>query len=201
MLYEGFRKIFWGFILVFIEIHLMVIDILPDPIGYFLIFSGINLLNNHFDYKNKGKHVALSLVFLSIPTLFIQNQAVEQMSGLAMYLSLIGILNLILVYYIFQLMVLIANKRKDHSLFKRTTTTFRIYMVLMFLVTFLEAFFINMTESMRMGFIVLSAIFGLALNIFFLVLLSKFSKLSDDGNAPYNRSNSSEKEPPIVSPN
>jgi hypothetical protein len=182
MLYEGFRKIFWGFILVFIEIHLLVIDLLPDPIGYYLIFSGINLVNNHFGFKNRGKNVALGLVFLSIPTLIIQNQAVVQMSASAMYLSLMGILNLILAYFIFQLMVSISNKREDDSLSKRTTTTFKIYMTLMFLFTFLEAFSINMTESMRMGFIVFSAFTGLVMNILFLVLLSKFSKLSDGGD-------------------
>ncbi|WP_404332506.1 hypothetical protein [Mesobacillus maritimus] len=64
MLYEGFRKIFWGFILVFLEIHLLIIDILPDPIGYYLIFSGINLLNKHYGVSSKGKGFALGLVIL-----------------------------------------------------------------------------------------------------------------------------------------
>lgn len=200
-MYEGFRKIFWGFILIFIEIHIMVIDILPDPIGYYLIFSGINLVNNHSGFKNKGKNIALALVFFSIPTLIIQNQGVVQMSASAMYLSLMGILNLILAFYIFQLMVSISNKREDDSLSKRTTTTFKIYMALMFLLTFLEAFSINITESMRMGFLAFSAFFGLVMNITLLVLLSKFSKLSDDGETPPDRRESSEKEQPIRSLN
>lgn len=201
MLYEGFRKIFWGFILVFLEIHLMVIDILPDPIGYYLIFSGVNLVNNHYGIRNKGKYVALGLVILSIPTLFIQNQTVVQMSASAMYLSLMNILNLILAYYIFQLMVSIATKREDEALRVRTETTFRTYMALMFLFAFLEAFSINMTESMRMGFIVFSAFFGLVMNIIFLVLLSKFSKLSNNRHGPSDRRESSEKESPIGSLN
>jgi hypothetical protein len=201
MMYEGFRKIFWGFILVFIEIHLMVIDILPDPFGYYLIFSGINLVNNHFGFKNKGKHVALGLVLLSLPTLFIQNQAVVQMSASSIYLSLIGILNLVLAYYLFQVMVSIANQREDNSLHKQTTTTLKIYMLFMFLFTFLEAFSINMTEGTMMVFDVFSAIFGLVMNIFFLALLSKFSKLSDDGNGPADRSEPAEDEPPIKSLN
>jgi hypothetical protein len=201
MVYEGFRKIFWGFILVFIEIHLMVIDILPDPFGYYLIFSGIHLVNNHFGFSNKGKHVALGLVFLSLPTLFIQNQSVVQMSTSSIYLSLIGILNLVLAFYLFQLMASIAKQREDDSLHKRTTTTFKIYMVLMFFLTFLEVFSINMTEGTMMWFLVFSAIFGLVMNIFFLALLSKFSKLSDDGNCPSDRRDSAEREPPIGSLN
>ncbi|WP_404332507.1 hypothetical protein [Mesobacillus maritimus] len=106
------------------------------------------------------------------------------MSGAAIYLSLIGILNLVLAFYIFQLMVSIATKREDDYLLKRTTTTFRFYMVLMFLFTFLESFSINMTTSIMSGFILFSALIGLVMNILFLVLLSKFSKLPDDGNDP-----------------
>ncbi|MBY0098593.1 hypothetical protein [Mesobacillus maritimus] len=198
MLYEGFRKIFWGFILVFVEIHLMVIDILPDPIGYYLIFSGVHLVNNYFGFNNKGKHVALGLVFLSLPTLFIQNQSVIQMSASSIYLSLIGILNLVLAFYLFQLMVSISKQREDNPLHQRTTTTFIIYMVTMFFLTFLEAFSINMTEGTMMWFIVFSAIFGLVINIFFLALLLKYSKLSD---GPSGRGDSAESEPPIRSNN
>lgn len=195
MLYEGFRKIFWGFILVFVEIHLMVIDILPDPIGYYLIFSGIRLVNHYFGFTNKGKQVALGLVFLSLPTLFIQNQSVIQMSGSSIYLSLIGIINLVLAFYLFQLMVSIAKQREDDSLHQRTTTMFKIYMVTMFFVTFLEPFSINMTEGLKMWFIVFSAIFGLVINIFFLALLLKYSKLSD---GPSDRSSyTAESEPAI----
>jgi hypothetical protein len=201
MLYEGFRKIFWGFILVFLEIHLMVIDILPDPIGYYLIFSGINLLNNYFGVSSKGKEVAFGLVVLSLPTLFIQNQAVEQMSGAAIYLSLIGIVNLVLAFYLFQLMVSIATKKDDDYLLKRTTTTFRVYMVLMLLFTLLESFFINMTQSVMSGFILFSAIVGLVMNILFLILLSKFSKLPDDGNGPTDSNEPTDNVPPISSPN
>jgi hypothetical protein len=201
MLYDGFRRIFWGFIFVFIEIHLLVIDFIPDPLGYYLIFSGVNLVNNHFEVKNNGNHVALGLIFLSIPTLFIENQAVVQMSGATIYLSLMGILNLILAYYIFQLMVSIATKWEDKALIQHTTTLFRIYMVLMFFFTFLESFSMNMTESTIMGFHVFSSIIGLVMNIFFLVQLSKFSKLSDVVNGPSDSDEPDEKEPPIGSLN
>ncbi|WP_272914196.1 hypothetical protein [Bacillus dakarensis] len=36
---QAFNRIFWGYLFVWIEIHLFVVDLLPDPIGYWLILS------------------------------------------------------------------------------------------------------------------------------------------------------------------
>jgi len=180
MLCEGFRKIFWGLIFVFIEIHIIAIDILPDPVGYFLIYSGMNLVNNHFEVGSRGNFIALVLVYFSLPTVFLQNTSIEQISGWFFYLSVMGIFNLVLAFYIFQIMVLFATERKENNLLRRTVTTFRVYMISMLLITFFEPFAMNMNLTEGTGYFAFSAAFGLMMNIIFLVLLSKFSKFSDN---------------------
>lgn len=183
MLYEGFRKIFWGFIFVFLEIHLIAIDILPDPLGYYLIFKGLKQVNNHFEVESRGKLLALGLVYFSLPTVFLQNTSIEQVSCWFFYMSIIGILNLVLAFNIFKIMVLIATNRKESNLLRRTEITFKVYMISMFLITFFEPFSINMNISEETGYFVFSAVIGLIMNIIFLVLLSKFSKLANDFEA------------------
>lgn len=188
MLYDGFRKIFWGFILVFLEIHIIAIDILPDPVGYYLILSGLNLLKSRYHLDVKANYVAILLVLVSIPTVFLQNNAMNQLgsasliTGWSIYMSVIGILNLVLAYFIFQVMISIATKREDDYLQRRTTNTFKAYMIIMLLITFFESFAMNMTRDLLMGYVTISAIFGLIMNITFLVLISRFSKVDDKGD-------------------
>ncbi|SEN63964.1 hypothetical protein SAMN05192533_11671 [Mesobacillus persicus] len=191
MLYDGFRRIFWGFIFIFLEIHIIAIDILPDPVGYYLILSGLNLMKSRYHLNVKANYVATLLVLVSIPTVFLQNNAIDQLgsasliTGWSIYMSVIGVLNLVLAYFIFRVMISIATNRGDDHLLRRTTNTFKAYMIIMLLITFFESFAMNMTRDLLMGYVTISAIFGLTMNIILLVLLSRFSKLddNDDGSS------------------
>jgi hypothetical protein len=182
MLREGFQKIFWGWILVFIEIHIIAIDILPDPIGYFLIYSGLLLLINEYEAGANAKNMAAVLMLVSIPTIFIQNGSIDQigsgmfLSGLFIYMNIVEILNLILAYFIFHLLISVAYQKDNQELLNRTKSTFKLYMISMLLLTFLEPFAMNLTRDLITGFIVFSSIYGLVLQIVFLVLIHKFSK-------------------------
>lgn len=197
---EGFQKIFWGFILVLIELHIIVIDILPDPVGYYLIFSGLGLMANRFPASEKAKNFALGLALLSIPTVFIQNNAVDQMgtgsifSGWALYLNIIGILNLVLVYYIFRLMITIVEENGDLYLQSRTANTFKVYMIAMLIVTFSQSFAMNMTQDVLIIYTILSVAVSLIMHIVFLVLVHKFSKLPDKTHIATAESNESDDE-------
>ena len=76
-----FKKLFWGFLFVFLEIHI-IIDILPDPIGYFMIFSGLILLLKNIPDSKPGKHAmrwAQALIILSIPSVFLSQNEINQL--------------------------------------------------------------------------------------------------------------------------
>lgn len=181
---EAFSKIFWGYILVLFEIHIFVIDILPEPIGYYLIFSGISMLLNDFPICSKAKNMALSLTFISIPTVFIQQNAgadplgqIPFLSGWSLYLTVLGVLKLILVFYIFQLILAIVKEHGDFSLINRTTKTFYTYIIVMVLTMIAHSFTINFSTDQFMVVTIISLVLGFIMEIVFLVLLRKMRKI------------------------
>ncbi|MBT2757631.1 hypothetical protein J7E71_17210 [Mesobacillus foraminis] len=184
MLRDGFRKIFWGLILVLVEVHIVAFDLLPDPLGYFYILSGFNLLTSRYEMDRKGKWLAAGLILLSLPTIVIQNGVYDTIlvSPAAIYISIMGILNLILAYFIFQLMISVAASIGDRRLEKQTSGTCRMYMVAIFLVCLFQSFRINMSSDQLTGLTLISFVFSLVMQLSLLMQVSTFSKLPDAPN-------------------
>ncbi|MCM3585861.1 hypothetical protein M3182_08905 [Mesobacillus maritimus] len=183
MIYRGSRQIFWGLIFILIEIHIIAFDLLADPIGYYLIFTGVSLLNDHFGFANKSNFISLVLLLVSIPTVFIEKEVIQQMgtfSGWNIYQNAFEILNLVLVFFLFQLMLEVARVKGVSELSKRTMTTFKIYMGTMFLVLFSSTFAVNMTTDFLVPYELISVLLSLSMYIVFLLLVSKYSKLTDE---------------------
>lgn len=185
---EAFKKIFWGYLVVLIEIHFLVIDIFPDPLGYYLIFSGISMLLKYFPIGYKAKNMALVLIFISIPTVFIeQNAGADQLgqipflSGWPLYMTVFGVLKLILVFYIFQLMMVIVKKHGDSALLTHTTKTYYAYILVMVLTMIAHSFSINFSTDQYMVVTIISLVLGLIMEIVFLVLLRKMRLIDCEG--------------------
>lgn len=50
---RGFSKLFWGFLIILLDFRIQGFDILPDIIGYLMIYSGLTqliYLSEHFKY-------------------------------------------------------------------------------------------------------------------------------------------------------
>lgn len=185
---EAFNKIFWGYLLILIEIHFLVIDIFPDLLGYYLIFSGISILLNDFPIGNKAKNIALALIFISIPTVFIeQNTGADQLgqlpflSGWSIYVTVLGVLKLTLVFYIFQLIMAIVNKHGDFALINRTKKTFYTYILIMVLTMIAHSFSINFSTDQFIVVSIISLVLGFIMEIVLLVLLRKMRKIDCEG--------------------
>jgi hypothetical protein len=190
---ESFGKIFWGFLLVLIEIHLIVVDILPDPLGYFYIYTGIqNLIQ--FDKKNaeRARLLSIILIFFSLPAMFIQNSSIQQigeftpLNGWSIYMTILGFAKLILVYYIFKLMLSIGHVLERKSLIKRTQSVFRFYMIVILTNYVLQSFMINLSNDLLMGLIIFIIVGSLIVEITFLALLRTFRNTRDPVNQPPN---------------
>lgn len=185
MMKESFGKLFWGFFLVLIEIHLIVVDVLPDPLGYLFIYMGVHSLGKNMTDSTKAEYLSLALLFLSIPTLFIQNQQLNEfpygmsLNGWSIYLIVIGFLKLILVFYVLKLMVTIAQERDEETLINRTTSVFRIYMIVLLINSLSNSFFMNMTNNFLVPFMIFMMISSLIMEITFLLLLRRFRKIED----------------------
>ncbi|MRH43793.1 hypothetical protein GH741_14035 [Aquibacillus halophilus] len=181
----AFKRLFWGFLLVLLEIHILVIDIFPDPVGYYLILSGLTWLIKDYPVGKKASNIAGFLIIFSIPTVFINqsnmNETIGQVdifSGLSLYMVALELIKLVLVFYVFKFMLEIAQASADNNLYHRTLNTFKVYMIIMLVGHLLQAF--TMNESGMVAFMVFALIVMLAMEVVFLVLLSKFSKLDDD---------------------
>ncbi|MDN3954445.1 hypothetical protein [Sporolactobacillus laevolacticus] len=74
----GFRLLLLGFIFIFFQVNIGSIDLLPDVIGYILIFSGTKSLRSFFqnDRFVYVTYSSLLLIPLSTLDLFIRHSAV-----------------------------------------------------------------------------------------------------------------------------
>jgi hypothetical protein len=98
---------------------------------------------------------------------------------LAIYMLAIVIIKLVLVFFVFKLMLSIGRERGDETLIKRTSSTFRIYMYVMLISSFLQTFFININGDFLMGLMILMIVSSMIMEITFLVLLRRYRKLDD----------------------
>ncbi|THE10743.1 hypothetical protein E1I69_17515 [Bacillus timonensis] len=175
----NFKRVFWGYLFILLEIHLFVVDILPEPIGYYLIFSGIAAIPVENRIGNKLKKLLIGLIIISIPTVFIQQNAPESNVGISLldyYTSLLEILKLVLVFFVFQLVMEVVKATDDEFLARRSVQTFKIYMTVMLLITLSHTFAMNLSSNVMAGYLFFTIPVGLIMEIMFLVLLWKLHK-------------------------
>ncbi|MCH1626707.1 hypothetical protein [Fredinandcohnia quinoae] len=175
---QGFKRLFWGYLLILLEIHYLVVDILPDPLGYYLICSGVVKLSREFPLSTKAKNLAILMIFISIPTVFIQQNAPELNQNWlwSSYATAIDILNLILVFYLFQVIMKVATKLGDLALISRSAITFKVYIIVMLIITFSQSFLMNTTSDWMYGYAIITIPISLIMEILFLLLLRKVGK-------------------------
>ncbi|MGY3718442.1 hypothetical protein ACWE42_23280 [Sutcliffiella cohnii] len=177
---EGFQKLFWGCFFIFFEIHIFI-DLLLDPVGYMLIFSGLRLISHEYPLIteiDKAKRFAMLLTFLSIPTVFISNvgNEIQRITLWDAYLFSIGIIQFILIYFIFIIMLEFAKTSEAESLYTRTSKLFNVYTTVFITITILQTFSINFTNNLYFSLLVILNIVMLILTIVFLVHLHRYKK-------------------------
>ena len=185
---SAFKYILTGYILIFLDIHL-IIDILPDPIGYFMILLGTRKIELNESTMHPTRIVATLLLFLSMPTVFInpqffQNQIPEWWG---IYTTGMGVLDLIMVYFLFQLIKRVVELLNSPELTIKTENTYKGYMVVMLIILFIQPFLTNMSEHTATGFAIFLGLTGFITQIIFLVFLRTLQK-----QFPYNSSNTGE---------
>ncbi|MUV37761.1 hypothetical protein JNUCC1_01567 [Lentibacillus sp. JNUCC-1] len=178
----AYGRMFWGFILVLIDINIPI-DLLPDPIGFLLVCSGVSVLIEQFSGGRKVHITGIMLAIVSVPTVFIpQNTVTDLITMWGIYYFALGVLKLVLVFYVFQLMIANARKLGDPQLVKSTTSAMRIYAVTFIAAHIAIPFTINTYGSALMTITTLSTGATLIVEIIFLYQLLKFRKLGgDDG--------------------
>lgn len=185
-------QIFYGYLFIFLAIRIGV-DILADPIGYFLIAAGCYKLGELFFVGKTAAYISIALIFFSVPSVFIDFNLVE--SGPWYYYSnFLFTGEIILTFYLFRLLIKLAVKNGEHGLAQRTQRLFNIYIPANLLLLGLSAFLVVFAaENLQIVAFILMIIL-LILNIAFLILLNAFRKavkndeqllvLNEEGSKP-----------------
>lgn len=167
-----FQKIFWGYIIISFDIRIYI-DVLIDPIGYYMIYSGIKQLIKDFPIGNKARFVSLGLIFYSIPSIIFDNTLAWYW-----YYTVLTFIDLLLVFYLFQLIIKIAKAANDPSFEKRAFWTGTVYFIMTFIAHLFFNFVPNLPLNNTIYFITLILLIAvLILEIMFLVLVWGVRKL------------------------
>lgn len=171
----AFRQLFWGFIIVYFEIHIVYVDVLAEPVGYYLIYKGLKLLVEHYSANKQSIAASLFLMFYSIPTVFISNNRSDGSQALYFadhYVFSLHIGNLLLIFFIFKLMVELSSSHEQ--LQKRIQTYFLLYMIASFSSLIFQQFLWEKAVVFLVGISIANGIIAFFMHILFLVQLWKF---------------------------
>jgi len=161
--------LFWGYFLVFLRFEI-VIDILPDPLGYFLIALGSYQLSTSYPVAKRAGILATTMIFISLPTVFI-NVGEAGVFGWSTYAMALMILKLMLVYFLFSILKAIVKDYGEKALIERTNKVYTFYITLNLILLAFTSFSMNLSGYFwdSVGFILMIA--GLIMEIIFLVLI------------------------------
>lgn len=177
---SSFTSMFWGILLVLIDIRIGI-DLLPDPVGYFLISYGVYILLEAFPIGKKAYVTGIALGFLSIPSIVIDQNSLDDMTQpWGLYGFILHVFHLVLVFYLFQLMLAIAQTKQDDELIANTNSTMKFYLFTLLVFYISMPFAINFYGPWIDVYTLITTIAAFIVEIAFLVMLHRFRKLDDD---------------------
>lgn len=126
-----FNKIFWGFIFLF-DFRIQGVDILPDIIGYIMIYSALNYLVSESDYFYQARRFALPLAIISIADIYefkIDTGMFDPLYVVLFISSIVAtVLSLMMIYNICYGIAEMARNKEEHSLEKMAIKRWEIYL-------------------------------------------------------------------------
>lgn len=175
------NQIFWGFFLVFLRIEIGI-DWLADPLGYYLISLGCFKLQQHYpDAARKARYAANAMIFISVPTIFV-NPAEQIPMGWQLYGVLLIAMKLIVVYFLFALLKEVVGGLEIDSLSGRTERTSRFYIGFFLLLLAYLSFQMNVSGSGWDAIAIMLTIAAFLMDVIFLVLLRAIRRAVPDAS-------------------
>lgn len=169
---SALRRIFWGYLFIFFRIHIGI-DVLMDPIGYMLIFSGCARIVDEFPQAKKAMSVAIVGSVLSIPSVVVNLSDPTLPYSWSMYGIALFLMKILIAFYLFIVLTDIVATIGKPSLIVKTRSTFKIYIGFHLFAFALQSFYMNTSGAGWVVLNVLSAIGVLIMDILFLLLLRK----------------------------
>lgn len=158
---NAYRRIFQGLLLVLLDFRIQFIDILPDFLGYILIFRALGTLASQHPYFSKGRPFALVLIFLSLVTIIKlpnanileDSLATQQLEWLLLGQG-IFILDLFLFFWLSQGVCQLATERGLEELREKASFRWKFYLTVASILLVYTPFTLNLDPAWNMLMIV-----------------------------------------------
>lgn len=179
-MFDGYNKIFWGFLIMTFHINIGVIKILPPFVGLILISSGISLLyretqNIKFDEAKKWVLVALVSSIVSEIAGFISSGSEEQGSLIIIIWILVYfIIDLLFTFKILEASIEELDAQGYSDLAVEFIAKQKIYIILYFISSIFMI--ISMTYIVK-SLEVIAGLIALGLRVYIIVLINRLKKL------------------------
>jgi hypothetical protein len=155
MYYSGYNRLFCGIIFVIFNLNFGPVNLLPDFLGYIIILSGLNLLEEQNYLFAKGKVPTSILILLSVKDLVNLGNEVMRSSlsvwriGYMLIDSVESILSMFLIYFICKGIYEVALSRGVEELSEKAVLTFRWYIAFAVVFLFYQPFSLNLSENIK----------------------------------------------------
>ncbi|RQD75089.1 MAG: hypothetical protein D5R97_06710 [Candidatus Syntrophonatronum acetioxidans] len=174
-----YNTLFWGFILVIIDIRIGGFSILPDFIGFILIYNALVTLARQHEAYDKAKPFALFLIFLSLPHIYetpgqnlLANPLTGQSLPMLLWDQIYLLLLLILLYYIYRAVSGLAKERGQEDLANYSISVWQFYLVLTGILLASTPFMLTLLID-KAGFYLIIIILQFVSFVFFIHLIHR----------------------------
>lgn len=146
---KNFRIILWGLILIFFRVRILSVDILPNFIGYILIWQGLYKMKQHDIEFGKGiiyaqVMVAISILQGSMLWFGIDSSSIIMANMWVIVLEQLGvIIMLVIIYYICKGSYNLEENRMNAQLYNKIKFRWKFYFNSTVAIIIITAFTLN----------------------------------------------------------
>lgn len=172
---KDLKKIFYGLLIIFININIAGIDIVNDIFGYVLIVSGLNNLydltkNRKFKISKYIYIVQLTVYFLSM---FLNSPFSSSTQNMYLPIVIGLMLQILAIYYMYEGLI---NLNLSDELRESVGYMKKVFISIIFIIAVLYTFIINLQQNLQMGIAIFSVILGVTANVALLFNINKIRK-------------------------
>ncbi len=173
----------WGFVFNLLDIRIVFFDLLPDFIGYMMIASGLGKLASHAATFERGRRIAVMMIFLSMPhVLMDSNVTFSDFAmvpiGVHLYGQVLLLLHLLLAYSVFNGWIEMAKQLQQETLQESARTRRDWYVFIFMIHLFFYPFLFNLPEDWLLLYLGISFV-SIFIELLFIRLPFRFRKLAE----------------------
>lgn len=173
---NGFKQLIIGFLFVLIKIHI-VVDLLPDFLGYIFIYNGIKQIATLSSQSyERLKVLSIILTVVSVPNFFLNDQIIQHSGWFSYYPICLSLLKVILVYFLFDLLRGVAKLLPSNEALLATNRMYTWYMSIILGILFFQSILMNISINIELSISIIIIVLDLIVEIAFLIYLRNMQK-------------------------